>query len=57
MNDETYEALKEVMTKTGNMASKLDHKRKNQEEIWFFATLLRDMQTVNYWISKEEERR
>jgi hypothetical protein len=52
MNQEVYQALKNVLEKTNIMSGKLRHKRENQEEIWFFSTLLRDISKVYSWIDE-----
>lgn len=52
MNKQTYEALKNVLEKTNKMAGKLRHKRESQDELWFFATLARDITQVYKWIDE-----
>ena len=53
MNDETYEALKNVLKISRKYASeKNNKKRKSQEELWERAILYRDIVTVEGWIEK-----
>jgi len=53
MNDETYEALKNILKISRKYASeKNNKKRKSQEELWERAILYRDIVTVEGWIEK-----
>ena len=54
MNYKTYEAIKIVVKKTRFLlGEKYDHrKRLNQSDLWWKATLLRDIVQVENWIDK-----
>jgi len=53
MNDETYEALKNVLKISRKYAAeKNNKKRKSQEELWEMAVLYRDIVTVEDWIEE-----
>lgn len=54
MNEETYEALRRVITKTRTLLEEKYAKRKRltQDEVWEKATTVRDITQVESWIEE-----